>query len=120
HRQVEPLVDAGVELDVHRERVLDAERVSEYARDEQAAARDSEHEVGGEAVGLNRRGELTGAEPELLPRHQVGTCVAHASPAMSSGRTGTRVRGRPVASRSAATIAAVETTVGGSPTPFNP
>jgi len=39
---------------------------------------------------------------------------------MSSGRTGTRVRSRPVASRRAATIAAVETTVGGSPTPFAP
>ena len=39
---------------------------------------------------------------------------------MSSGRTGTRASSRPVASRSAATIAAVETTVGGSPTPFKP
>ena len=33
---------------------------------------------------------------------------------MSSGRTGTRASARPVASRSADTIAAVETTVGGS------
>ena len=41
-------------------------------------------------------------------------------PTMSSGRTGTRVSSRPVASRSAETIAAVETTVGGSPTPFTP
>ena len=39
---------------------------------------------------------------------------------MSSGLTGTRVSSRPVAARSAATIAAVETTVGGSPTPFTP
>jgi hypothetical protein len=39
---------------------------------------------------------------------------------MSSGRTGTRVRERPVAFRSADTIAAVETTVGGSPTPLTP
>ncbi len=39
---------------------------------------------------------------------------------MSSGLTGTRVSSRPVASRSAETIAAVETTVGGSPTPFTP
>ncbi len=39
---------------------------------------------------------------------------------MSSGRTGTRVRGRPVAFLSAERIAAVETTVGGSPTPFAP
>ena len=41
-------------------------------------------------------------------------------PTMSSGLTGTRVRSRPVAARSAATTAAVETTVGGSPTPFTP
>jgi hypothetical protein len=39
---------------------------------------------------------------------------------MSSGLTGTRVSSRPVASRRAATIAAVETTVGGSPTPLAP
>ena len=41
-------------------------------------------------------------------------------PTMSSGLTGTRVSSRPVAARSAATTAAVETTVGGSPTPFTP
>ena len=40
--------------------------------------------------------------------------------AMSSGRTGTRASSRPVASRSAETTAAVETTVGGSPTPLRP
>ena len=39
---------------------------------------------------------------------------------MSSGPTGTRVSSRPVAARSAETIAAVETTVGGSPTPLTP
>ena len=44
----------------------------------------------------------------------------HQPSAMSSGRTGTRVSGRPLAARSAATMAAVETTVGGSPTPFAP
>jgi putative inner membrane exporter YdcZ len=41
-------------------------------------------------------------------------------PTMSSGRTGTRLSSRPLASRSAETIAAVETTVGGSPTPLRP
>ena len=41
-------------------------------------------------------------------------------PTMSSGRTGTRASSLVVASRSAATTAAVETTVGGSPTPFRP
>ena len=39
---------------------------------------------------------------------------------MSSGRTGTRVSGRRVAARMAERIAAVETTVGGSPTPLTP
>ena len=39
---------------------------------------------------------------------------------MSSGRTGARLSSRPVASRIAATIAAVETIVEDSPTPFTP
>ena len=39
---------------------------------------------------------------------------------MSSGVTGTRASSRPVAARSAAATAAVETTVGGSPTPLTP
>ena len=39
---------------------------------------------------------------------------------ISSGRTGTRWSGLPVAARIAATTAAVETTVGGSPTPLTP
>src|SRR3989337_2116855 len=38
----------------------------------------------------------------------------------SSGRTGTRFSSRPVASRSAATTAAVETTAESSPTPLAP
>ncbi len=41
-------------------------------------------------------------------------------PAMSSGRTGARVSGRPVAWRTAATIAGVEESVGGSPAPRSP
>ena len=41
-------------------------------------------------------------------------------PTISSSPTGARGRSRPVASRSAATTAAVETTVGGSPTPLTP
>src|SRR5207302_3534578 len=41
-------------------------------------------------------------------------------PTMSSGRTGTLLSSRPVAARNAATTAAVETTVGGSPTPLTP
>ncbi len=45
--------------------------------------------------------------------------IAH-NPTMSSGRTGTRGSSRPVAARSADATAAVETTVGGSPTPLTP
>src|SRR5881409_261243 len=52
-----------------------------------------------------------GSEPKASDAHR---------PTISSGLTGTRVRARPVASRSAETIAAVETTVGGSPTPLTP
>ena len=39
---------------------------------------------------------------------------------MSSGRTGTRASGAPVAARTAATIAGVDEIVGGSPTPLAP
>jgi hypothetical protein len=58
-----------------------------------------------------------------LLRQPFTTCVgrtASQSPTMSSGRTGTRESSRPVAARKALTIAAVETTVGGSPTPLTP
>ena len=50
-------------------------------------------------------------------QHQVG--VGHLR-TMSSGRTGTRVRKRPVASRIAASTAGPDDTVGGSPTPRRP
>src|SRR3984893_2707747 len=116
HRHLESLVDAGVELDVHRERVLHVECVAERARDEQASPRDPEHHVGDVPVGVDRFGELARAGSELLPGHH----LSHSRPTISSGRTGTRESSRPVASRNAATIAAVETTVGGSPTPFTP
>ena len=39
---------------------------------------------------------------------------------MWSGRIGTRVRGRPVASRTAAAMAGVDDSVGGSPAPRSP
>ena len=71
---------------------------------------------------LRREPALDGRVLDLL---QVPDRVAgHASrgyrPTISSGRTGARTSSRPVASRRAATIAAVETTVGGSPTPLTP
>ena len=69
----------GVELDVHRERVLHAERVAERAGDEQPAARDSEHEVRREAVVVDRRRELARAVAQLVPRHDLVRRVAHGS-----------------------------------------
>ena len=70
-------------------------------------------------------GELGGAHgnlprARLLRSRAVSLQALSQRPTMSSGLTGTRVRSRPVAARSAATTAAVETTVGGSPTPFTP
>ena len=68
--------------------------------------------------------KIARADPSSSIREARGPARAPSSllyrPTMSSGRTGTRVSRRPVASRSAATIAAVETTVGGSPTPLTP
>src|SRR6267142_1096574 len=77
HREVEALVDAGVELDVHRERVLDAERVAERTRDEQAAARDPQDDVGAPAVVGDGLCEVAGARAEVVPRHQLAR-FAHA------------------------------------------
>ena len=71
HRQLEPLVDAGVELDADRGGVLDPERVRERAGDEQPAARDPEHEVGDPAVGVHRLGELAAADAEVVPAHHL-------------------------------------------------
>ena len=59
-------------------------------------------------------------DPPLDARARVSRSRCSETRQMSSGLTGTRVSSRPVAARSAATIAAVETTVGGSPTPLTP
>ncbi len=65
------------------------------------------------------------SEPDLLDervavqRTELGD-GRHARPTMSSGRTGTRVSGRPQASRIAATIAGVDEIVGASAAPFSP
>src|SRR5207253_9161657 len=90
HRHVEPLVDAGVELDVHRERVLDAERVADPARDEQAAAGDAEDDVRPVAVGGDRLRELARATPEVVPRHHFALTGAHAV-SLSSARVRTSI-----------------------------
>ena len=75
HRHLEALVDARVELDVHRERVLDAERVGERPGDEQAAARDREHHVGPVAVVHDPLCELARADAQVLPRHDLARAV---------------------------------------------
>ena len=67
-----------------------------------------------------RRGGAAAQEVTAAPRPRSDPFAARTRGTMSSGRTGTRVSARPVASRSAETIAAVETTVGGSPTPLTP
>src|SRR5262249_10859026 len=77
HRHLEALVDARVELDVHREGVLDAERVADRAADEQAAARDCEHDVGPVAVRVGELGRLAGAGTEVFPAHQLAGRVVH-------------------------------------------
>jgi hypothetical protein len=76
---------------------------------------------------LAREARLEGRREAELDRRVLDVVLevlegegAQASPTISSGRTGTRASSRPVASRSADTIAAVETTVGGSPTPLAP
>ena len=67
------------------------------------------------------RNQLDACAGPRLPRRRRGAVsLPSQRPTMSSGLTGTRVSSRPVAARSAATTAAVETTVGGSPTPFTP
>src|SRR6202030_1881004 len=55
----------------------------------------------------------------VAARHRDPAREAH-RPTMSSGRTGTRASSRRFATRSADRTAAVETTVGGSPTPLSP
>src|SRR4051812_12841001 len=71
HRDLEPLVDACVELDVHRVRVLDVERVGEGAGEEEAAAGDPEHQIRDPAVVADRLGEPARAGAELLPGHRL-------------------------------------------------
>ena len=92
--------DAGGEALVGEADLLGLERAAREARLE--SRREAE---------LDRR---------VLDLQQVRVREAAHRPTISSGRTGARTSSRPVASRSAATIAAVETTVGGSPTPLTP
>src|SRR5207244_4540375 len=67
----------GVELDAHRERVLEAERVGERAGDEHPAPRDRENHVGAVAVAMDQLCEPTGPGAELLPGHHLALGGAH-------------------------------------------
>src|SRR5581483_3914488 len=89
HRHVEPLVDTRVELHVHRERVLDAQRVADRAGDEQPAACDAEDQVGLVAVGGHRLRERTRADAELVPRHHLALAHRRASVASAAVSTST-------------------------------
>ncbi|MSO96547.1 MAG: hypothetical protein EXQ81_12300 [Thermoleophilia bacterium] len=72
------------------------------------------------ATVIDRRGWFGFEEIALTwPRAWLALWIVY-SPMISSGRTGMRVRGLPVAARIAATTAAEATTVGASPTPFTP
>ena len=86
-------------------------------------------------IDVIRSGSVLGTGPDRLDaalgRHPLGRAAARprrlhqdathvVAQADVVRATGTRVSSRPVAARSAETIAAVETTVGGSPTPFTP
>ena len=81
HRHVEPLVDAGVELDVHRPRVLDVERVSERSSHEEPASRDGEDQVWLVAVIRDLACEHPRGVSELRPREPfaflASRCIVH-------------------------------------------
>src|SRR5581483_3935564 len=98
HRHLEPLVDARVELDVHRPGVLDVERVAERSADEQPAARDREDQVrlvtvcGDPCRQLPRRqAELRPAEPLALAGH-AGASAAVRACRITSSRICSRLR----------------------------
>ena len=68
-RLVQPLVDSGVELDVERRHVLDAERVRKCAGARQSAAGERKHRVRAKTVGPDLRSEVVDGHAEVLPRH---------------------------------------------------
>src|SRR4051794_9807927 len=72
---VEPRVDTRVELDVHRETVLDVERIRERAGDGQTTARDCEHDVGTKPVSDDLPGERSARQAETLPGEDLARLV---------------------------------------------
>src|SRR5262249_54453162 len=93
HGDVETLVHARVELDVHRPGVLDVERVPEGRADEEAAARDREDQVGLVPVVADLQRELAGRDPEVGPR-ETFALVAHAAAGSLRARTSTSTSAR--------------------------
>ena len=70
-RHLEALVDAGVELDVHRVDVLHRQGVAERAADQQPAAGDGQDHVRLVAVVGDHLGQAAGRLPEQLPRQDL-------------------------------------------------
>ena len=77
HRHVEPLVDAGVELDVHRERVLHAERVAERAATSRPP-RAMPSTRSGAKPSSRTAARARARRAEVVPRHDLVRRVAHA------------------------------------------
>src|SRR5262249_17774364 len=82
-------------------------------------------DVGVEPLAGEDGEHLAAADDEIgrlvaAPDRETAREIRHSRPTTSSGRTGTRASSRPVASRRADTIAAVEAIAGGSPTPLAP
>jgi len=64
HRKVQPLVNAGVELDAHHEDVLDVERIGHRRGGKQATASDAENDPRPVIAVRDHPGELLAGIPE--------------------------------------------------------
>ena len=82
-RLVEPLLDAGVELDVQAAEHLHVEGVAERAREGEPAARDRDDRVGPEAVIRDRLRQLARRRAEQLVGQDLAL-VGHRSPGYAS------------------------------------
>jgi hypothetical protein len=71
HRQLQALVDPGVELHVHHEEVLHVQRVAQRPTEEQPAAGDGQDQVRLEPVVGHLLGQLAGGAPEVLVRQRL-------------------------------------------------
>ena len=76
----QPLVDAGVELDVRDVQVLHVQRVAQRAGHEQAAARDGQDDVGPVAVVGDHARRAPGRRAEQLPGQRLALAHARTGP----------------------------------------